>query len=62
MEIIWHIILTVCLRSNCLTQDIQWFDSKQNCYEMLPIYQSIPQDGKWDTVEYTCKLKDGMET
>jgi len=25
MEIIWHILLTVCLGSTCIEQDIQWF-------------------------------------
>ena len=35
MEIIWHILLTVCLKGNCLTQDVQWFDTKQECNLML---------------------------
>ena len=54
MEIMWHILLTVCLQSDCITQDVQWFDSKQDCYDMLPIYQLIPPDGRWDAVEYKC--------
>mgnify|MGYP006251711649 FL=1 len=62
MEIIWHILLTVCLQSNCITQDVQWFDNKQDCYDMLPIYQLVPPDGKWDTIEYKCTIKDGIET
>ena len=55
MEFIWHILLTVCLNSNCRTQDVQWFDEEQQCREMLPIYSNIPADGDWDTVEYICK-------
>ena len=55
MEIIWHILLTVCLGSTCLEQDIQWFDTKEECNEMLPIYVELPVDGDWDTVEYVCK-------
>ncbi len=55
MEIIWHILLTVCLGSDCISQDIQWFDEEQQCKEMLVTYSSIPPDGDWDTVEYICK-------
>jgi hypothetical protein len=55
MEIIWHILLTVCLGSTCLEQDIHWFDTKAECDEMLKVYVDIPTDGDWDTVEYVCK-------
>jgi len=55
MEFIWHILLTVCLHSDCRTQDVQWFDKEQECREMLPAYRSIPQDGEWTSVTYICK-------
>jgi len=55
MEVIWHILLTVCLGSTCLEQDIQRFDTKAECDEMLKVYVDIPADGDWDTVEYVCK-------
>lgn len=55
MEVIWHILLTVCLGSTCVEQDIQWFDEEQECRAMLVVYQSIPTDGEWDTVTYECK-------
>jgi hypothetical protein len=59
MEIIWtttwHILLTVCSGSMCVEQDIQWFDTKEGCYEMLDMYTEIPADGDWDTVTYICK-------
>lgn len=55
MEIIWHILLTVCLGSTCINQDVQWFDSKQECDTMLTVYTEMPSDGDWDTVEYICK-------
>ena len=55
MEFVWHILLTVCLGSNCLTQDVQWFDDEATCREMLVLYAEVPPDGKWDTVEYGCK-------
>ena len=55
MEFIWHILLTVCLNSNCRTQYVQWFDREQECRQMLPVYRSIPQDGDWTSVTYICK-------
>ena len=55
MEIIWHILLTVCLGQSCLQQDVQWFENKLKCEEMLNVYQMLPKDGDWDTVEYQCK-------
>ena len=55
MEFFWHILLTVCLGSNCLTQDVQWFKNERECNIMLTYYKEIPPDGKWDTIEYVCK-------
>ena len=55
MEIIWQILLTVCLGSTCIDQDIQWFENKADCVEMLQTYTELPIDGDWDTVEYECK-------
>ena len=34
-EIIWHILLTVCLGSSCVEQDVQWFDDKADCDKMI---------------------------
>jgi hypothetical protein len=55
MSIIWHILLTVCSGSNCVEQDVQWFEKENECRAMLQTYASIPTDGNWDTVEYICK-------
>ena len=55
MEFIWHILLTVCLNSTCIDQDVQWFKNKHDCDKMLAIYADMPTDGDWDTVEYVCK-------
>ncbi len=55
MEFIWHILLTVCLGNDCMTQDVQWFKDEKECNTMLILYKEIPQDGEWDTVEYVCK-------
>jgi len=55
MEVIWHILLTVCLGSTCIEQDIQRFDNKAQCNKILKVYTDIPSDGDWDTVQYECK-------
>ena len=55
MELIWHILLTVCLGSTCIEQDVQQFNTKADCDKMLVLYSEIPADGDWDTVEYICK-------
>jgi len=60
MEVIWHILLTVCLGSTCLEQDVQWFKSEVECNQMLKVYAGIPADGDWDTVEYVCKPVGSM--
>jgi|TARA_B100000085_G_C18268127_1_gene400944 hypothetical protein len=62
MEIIWHIILTVCLGSTCLEQDVQWFENKTECEEMLKAYSEIPTDGDWDSVDYICKPVGSLST
>ena len=54
-EIIWHILLTVCVGSTCLEQDVQWFENRAQCEIMLVHYAEIPADGDWDSVEYICK-------
>ena len=56
MEIIWSLLLTACFTdTNCKYQDVQWFETQEECNEMLPTYAEIPSDGDWDTVEYICK-------
>ena len=55
MQIIWHILLTVCINTECRTQDIQWFDTEMECKVSLELYKQIPPDGHWHTVEYVCK-------
>lgn len=55
MDVIWHILLTVCLGSTCIEQDVQRFDSQIECESMLPVYTELPIDGDWDTVKYVCK-------
>tara|TARA_Y200000002_G_scaffold242749_1_gene200769 strand:+ start:4532 stop:4714 length:183 start_codon:yes stop_codon:yes gene_type:complete len=52
---LWHILLTICAGSTCLSQDVQWFENKKECEIMLVQYAEIPADGEWDSVEYICK-------
>ncbi len=62
MDLIWHILLTVCSGSTCLEQDVQWFDTETECRAMLVSYAEIPADGDWDTVEYICKPVNSLNT
>lgn len=58
MNTIWHIMLTACLDTQmmqCVTQDVQWFDTEQQCTEMLVQYTEIPADGPFQYIEYQCK-------
>lgn len=55
MQIIWHIMLTVCLGTTCAEQDVQWFDTEEECRQSLELYIQIPPDGDWDKVVYECK-------
>lgn len=62
IEVIWHIMLTVCSSGQCFTQDVQWFESQQACETMLVQYVELPQDGDWESINYVCKQKDAVET
>ena len=62
MEIIWHLLLTVCSGSTCIEQGVQWFDNRTSCETMLVQYAEIPSDGDWDSVEYQCKPVDSLST
>ena len=60
MDVIWTLLLTVCMDSRCLTQDIQWFDERSDCIEMKDVHEEIQPDGHWKTVEYTCTVKNAI--
>ena len=55
MEIIWHILLTVCSNQFCIEQDVQWFETKEQCEEQRLLHEEIPIDGDWETIDYICK-------
>jgi len=62
LQILWHLLLTVCSGSSCLEQDIQWFENKQSCEIIRTLYIEIPTDGDWDTVNYVCKPINSVGT
>ncbi len=62
MQVIWHLLLTVCSGTDCLEQDVQWFESKKSCEIMRIQYEEIPVDGDWDTVNYVCKPINSVGT
>ena len=58
MEFMWAVYLTTCLGTTCLSQEVQRYDppmAELKCEQMLIVYQSIPSDGYWDTIEWICK-------
>jgi hypothetical protein len=61
MEVIWTLLLTVCMDNGCLTQDIQWFEDKQECIKMKVVHEDILPDGHWKTVDYKCTIKGSLE-
>ena len=44
MDMIWHILLTACLGNSCVEQDVQWFETREECEAKLPEYLAIPPD------------------
>jgi len=59
---IWSLLLTACVQTNCVEQSIQWFEEKQQCIEFKILHEELPQDGHWNTVEYKCILVNGVQT
>lgn len=50
------------MQTSCVNQEIQWFEDKQDCVEFKLLHEELPKDGNWSTVEYKCKLLNGVET
>ena len=60
--IIWALVLTVCnSNGQCFNQTVQWFDKENQCLKYKEIYEEIPQDGGWASVEYECGIVGAME-
>ena len=62
MEIIWSLMLTVCMDSQyCIKQDVQWFEEKYQCVAMKALHEELPIDGDWKTVNYECTIVGAKE-
>ena len=61
MSTIWHLLLTVCVGSTCLEQDIQWFEEKYQCVAMKALHEELPIDGNWKTIDYRCTIVGAKE-
>ena len=62
MQFIWQVLLTVCLNGDCVSQDVQWFESQDSCESMKTLYEQIPTDGNWDSVLYECRPLNSTST
>lgn len=65
MNSIWHILLTVCIDTQmlqCAEQDVQWFDSEEQCQIALSQYTEIPADGDFKVVQWQCKPLNSQGT
>ncbi len=60
VEIVWHILLTVCLQGDCMSQEIMTFRDQKTCEAIVQRYTEIPIDGHWTSVTYICKPKDSV--
>ena len=62
MQVIWELLLTVCLYSECKTQSVQLFDYEYQCEHMRELVEEIPKDGHWTSVNYLCKPQGSFTT
>jgi len=62
MDMIWHILLTACLGNSCVEQDVQWFETREECEAKLPEYLAVPPDQNWTSVTYQCKPLNSLST
>jgi hypothetical protein len=60
-QIIWTLLLTVCLNDKCASQTIAWFDLKSECIAMKALHEDFPKDVNWQSVEYSCSIVNGAE-
>ena len=60
VEIVWHILLTVCLQGDCMSQEVMTFNNQKTCETVRQRYTEIPKDGHWTSVTYICKPKGSV--
>jgi len=55
-------VLTVCTaEGKCFNQTVQWFDNENKCERNRQVYEEIPKDGSWASVEYKCGIVGALE-
>ena len=60
--IIWALVLTVCnSNGQCFHQTVQWFDKENVCMKYKAIYEEIPKDNNWASVDYKCGVVGAMD-
>ena len=53
--IVWALVLTVCASDGaCYKQTIEEFKTSSECLDTKTLHSSMPEDGSWAKVEYTC--------
>ncbi len=63
IEIIYALTLTVCSSTGaCMSQDIDLYSTVKECNDALIMYQEVPTDGDWKSVEYTCHIPGAKAT
>ena len=56
MQILYELLLTVCLNGDCHFQPIKYFDDLDKCLIEKHEHEILPRDGKWKTVTYECNI------
>jgi hypothetical protein len=61
MTIVWTLLLTVCSADTCVKQEVEFFRTEKECVQMQMVYDQMPKDGDWDSIDYRCKVIGGVE-
>lgn len=53
--IVWALVLTACASDGaCYKQTIEEFETANQCIDVKILHESLPEDGDWAKIEYTC--------
>ena len=58
--LVFALYITVCNSDSCYTQNLQSFDTLGDCHVAEKAHRDIPEDGSWKSVDYICKLENGV--
>lgn len=62
-SIIYALTLTVCnFSGSCLSQDVDLYNTEEECNKALVMYTTLPKDGVWKSVEYVCHIPGAKAT